>query len=57
MGRRSPDRYAVPLCRKHHGELHAGGNELSFFLRYALDPYVWVYNEYDRWKKLTKLPS
>lgn len=31
MGLKATDRNLVPLCEKHHRELHAAGNEDKFF--------------------------
>lgn len=49
MGKRSPDRYAVPLCWEHHDELHRLGDEALFFMRYGIDPYRWVRDAFMRW--------
>lgn len=40
FGRKSTDRWAVPVCRFHHEDLEAKGScgELAWFQRYALDP-------------------
>lgn len=36
-GRRSSDRWAVPLCRIHHNALHADGNEDAWFAKHNID--------------------
>jgi len=30
MGRKADDKFAVPLCPRHHRELHSDGNEERF---------------------------
>ena len=39
MGMRSPDRYAIPLCRHHHDALHSNGskNEETFLAEQGID--------------------
>jgi hypothetical protein len=37
MGRKSDDRNLVPLCHKHHTELHQLGNEDKFWVKYNKD--------------------
>ena len=36
-GVKSDDRWAVSLCRKHHDEQHARGNERAWWASYGLD--------------------
>jgi len=38
MGRKVSDRFAVPICRLHHRELHRGGSEHAWWQRYGIDP-------------------
>jgi hypothetical protein len=38
MGRKVSDRFAVPLRRLHHRELHRRGNERVWWRRYAVEP-------------------
>ncbi len=47
MGMRAGDQWVVPLCPEHHRELHAGGNETEFFIRYGIDPQALAYALYD----------
>lgn len=47
MGMRAGDQWVVPLCPEHHRELHAGGNETEFFIRYGIDPKALAYALYD----------
>jgi hypothetical protein len=37
MGQRSSDRWAVPLCNRHHRELHNMGDR-EFWASYGIDP-------------------
>jgi hypothetical protein len=39
---RAGDEWAVPLCRKHHNELHAMGNEHRFWQEVMVDPFQWL---------------
>jgi hypothetical protein len=38
MGRKVSDRFTVPLCRLHHGELHQRGNERLWWQERGVDP-------------------
>ena len=42
MGLKSGDQFAVPLCAKHHGELHAHGNERQWWALNGVDPEEWL---------------
>jgi len=39
MGEKSSDKWALPLCGKHHREQHTM-NEREFWSRYGLDPFA-----------------
>ena len=39
MGEKPSDRWAVPLCRRHHREQHSM-NEMEFWLSYGIDPFA-----------------
>jgi hypothetical protein len=39
MGQKSSDRWAVPLCRRHHDQCHATG-EAQFWASLGLDPFA-----------------
>jgi len=39
MGEKPSDRWALPLCHRHHVEQHAM-NESAFWLSYGLDPFA-----------------
>jgi hypothetical protein len=38
MGRKVSDRFAVPICRLHHRELHRHGNERAWWQSQGIDP-------------------
>lgn len=38
MGRKVSDEFTVPLCSRHHQELHAHGNEHEWWQRLGIDP-------------------
>jgi hypothetical protein len=40
MGRKVSDRFAVPICRLHHRELHRRGNEQVWWQDQGIDPLV-----------------
>jgi hypothetical protein len=40
MGRKVSDRFAVPICRLHHRELHRRGNERAWWQSQGIDPLV-----------------
>lgn len=33
------DKWTTPLCRKHHDEQHASGNELAWWEQKGIDPF------------------
>jgi hypothetical protein len=40
FGMKSSDKWALPLCRLHHIEQHAAGNELEWWSKRGIDPFV-----------------
>jgi hypothetical protein len=38
MGRKVSDEFTVPLCRDHHNQLHAQGNELGWWANVGIAP-------------------
>ena len=38
LGRKVSDEYTVPVCRKHHRELHGYGDEASWWAAVNVDP-------------------
>jgi hypothetical protein len=37
---RPSDKWATPLCGAHHREQHAMGDEMAFWKKYGLDPFL-----------------
>ena len=48
MGRKVSDRFAVPICRLHHRELHRRGNERAWWQSYGIDPLAVAATLWDR---------
>ena len=40
--RRTGDQFAVPLCQKHHEELHKHGNESNWWSLQGIGPIEWA---------------
>jgi hypothetical protein len=38
-GEKPSDKFSVPLCRPHHDEQHAAGNELKWWTAQGIDPF------------------
>ena len=38
LGRKVSDEFAVPLCRRHHRDLHESGNEAAWWYDLGIDP-------------------
>jgi len=38
LGRKVSDEFTVPLCRKHHRELHRHGNEATWWVNMQVAP-------------------
>ena len=38
LGRKVSDEFTVPLCRKHHREVHHSGNEAAWWHDMGIDP-------------------
>jgi hypothetical protein len=50
MARKTGDQYAVPLCRKHHMELHESPMpERTWWALQGIDPIRWAEKEYSNW--------
>ena len=50
MGRKTGDQYAVPLCHRHHMDLHDSPmSEKKWWALKGIDPIVWAELEYERW--------
>jgi hypothetical protein len=40
MQEKSSDKWAVPLCNRHHREQHDAGNELKWWAEKGIDPFL-----------------
>jgi hypothetical protein len=40
LGRKVSDEFTVPLCRRHHQELHRQGNEAAWWQNQGIDPLL-----------------
>lgn len=40
MQEKSSDKWALPLCNRHHREQHDEGDELRFWKTYGIDPFM-----------------
>jgi len=60
MGKKSGDEWCVPLCVRHHDELHRNGDEVVFMNR-NFGPYnelkKWCMCEYNDWVKIHGEPK
>jgi hypothetical protein len=52
MGARSGDDWAVPLCHRHHGELHQHGNETRWWAMQGVDAEAWAKASWAYWSGL-----
>ena len=48
MGRKVSDKFAVPICRLHHRELHRRGNERAWWQSQGIDPLLIAASLWDR---------
>jgi len=48
-GEKPPDNKTVPLCYRHHHELHMIGDENRFWVVNGIDPYVWADTHFREW--------
>lgn len=44
MGEKSSDKWALPLCGRHHREQHAAGNEMAWWSSYGINPMALAMN-------------
>lgn len=50
MQKKNGDQYTVPLCHRHHMELHAfAGGEKTWWATEGILPIVWAENEFSIW--------
>lgn len=51
-GVKNGDQWCVPLCHKHHMEMHDfAGGEKTWWACQGIVPEVWAENEYSKWIK------
>lgn len=50
-GLKTGDQYTVPLCHKHHMELHDNLPEKTWWALNGIRPLVWAEREYEEWRK------
>jgi hypothetical protein len=47
LSRKTGDQWAIPLCRSCHMNLHAAGDEATWWDLNGVDPYEWAREQYD----------
>jgi hypothetical protein len=51
LSRKNSDEYTVPMCHRHHMEMHnAGIPEKTWWAMQGINPMVWSTLSYKRWK-------
>jgi hypothetical protein len=40
MAQKASDRWALPLCGRHHRECHSYGDERAFWASYGINPFA-----------------
>lgn len=48
--KRCGDDLAVPLCRVDHTLCHTHGREVTFWVKYGVDPIEWAERNFEEWK-------
>lgn len=51
MGRKSGDEWAIPLCPRHHAELHANGDETRYLQQMGIDGVKAAEKNFKKYKK------
>lgn len=52
LGLKSGDQYCVPLCHKHHMDLHQGAwPERTYWALHGIDPLIWAEGTYGKWAR------
>lgn len=52
MSLKTGDQWCVPLCHRHHMELHNfPGGETTFWNVNGIRPEVWAEQTYNKWKE------
>lgn len=50
LGRKTGDQYAVPVCRRHHDEIHGRGiPERTWWALQGINPIIWAERAYKEW--------
>ena len=57
MGRKVSDKFAVPVCRLHHRELHRRGNERAWWGRQGIDPLPFAATLWERTHAVVQLQN
>jgi hypothetical protein len=53
MGRKVSDKFAVPVCRVHHRDLHRRGDERTWWAEHEIDPLIVAANLWGQTRKIT----
>jgi hypothetical protein len=57
LGRKVSDEFTVPLCRRHHRELHRHGNERAWWQNQGIDPFPVAAVLWERTQPASAVPS
>jgi hypothetical protein len=57
LGRKVSDEFTVPLCRRHHRELHRHGNERAWWQNQGIDPLPAAADLWERTQSLAHDPG
>jgi hypothetical protein len=57
LGRKVSDEFTVPLCRRHHRELHRNGNERAWWQNQGIDPLPVAAALWERSQPVAAVPS
>ena len=57
LGQKVSDEFTVPLCRKHHRELHRHGNERAWWQNQGVDPLPLAEVLWERTQGVSSVPS
>ena len=57
LGRKVSDQFTVPLCRRHHRELHRHGNERAWWQNQGIDPLPAAADLWERTQSLAHDPG
>jgi len=51
MGRKTGDQYVVPVCHKCHMEIHAFGDETTWWALRGIEPTEYAEDSWKRWRE------